>query len=547
MWPAPTKSNLNPTFSSKKEFDGYAVQGVTLETMPGFFLTGTLFLPEGNGPFPAVLSPHGHWSTGRFEHSELASIPGRAIHLAQNGFVVFNYSMIGYNEFENLFPHRFDDSDYQLWGFSAAGLQTWNSYRALDFIEALPYVNPSKIGMTGASGGGTQTFMLTAIDKRIKVAAPVNMISAHFQGGCICENAPALRLQTNNVEIGALAAPRPLLLISTSGDWTTNTPNVEYPAIKAIYKLFDKADQVQNVHLDYPHNYNEDSRKAMYSWFGNWLADDRKIKKEQQKEMPADEFLRAPIPDQFLSTDELFQHYKSAESSRLNALRPHSWASLDRYLETYKTPMAHVLNVSNENSIAKLEELLPAYSTDVQDVRLIVHGETTADQRTAIDLATHLKKEGTTAVLINPFSIIEESMPPDSIAYHTTYNPTTPQLRIKVIQEVAELLNQREDIRQIDLHGVGDAGAITFLARTQLPFVRHTHIDFNARRFASDDDFLQNLNIPLVRKAGDLRTAAALTFPSSLTLEALPHGALKNWIFKMYRDFDALEKLTFIP
>ena len=95
--------------------------------------------------------------------------------------------------------------------------------------------------MTGESAGGTQTFLATAVDRRIRYSAPVNMISAIMQGGSPCENAPGLRLGTSNLEIGALMAPRPMLMISATGDWTRNTPKEEYPAIRSIYDLYDKA------------------------------------------------------------------------------------------------------------------------------------------------------------------------------------------------------------------------------------------------------------------------------------------------------------------
>ena len=179
--------------------------------------------PAGAGPFPAILSPHGHWTYGRLENTALASVPGRAINLARQGFVVFTYDMIGYNDSRQL-PHDLRRaSASSLWGLSLAGLQLWNSIRSVDFLTSLPYVDGDRIGATGASGGGTQTFLLAAVDDRIKVAAPVNMISLHMQGGCLCENEPGLRLDTNNVELAAAIAPRPLLMVSATGDWTKET------------------------------------------------------------------------------------------------------------------------------------------------------------------------------------------------------------------------------------------------------------------------------------------------------------------------------------
>ena len=150
------------------------------------------------------------------------------------GFVVFSYDMIGYNDSRQL-THAFGGPREQLWGLSLAGLQLWNSIRSLDFLESLPYVKRDAIGITGESGGGTQTFMLAAADARVAAAVPVNMISLHMQGGCLCENPPGLRLDTTNVEIAATIAPRPMLMISATGDWTSDTLELEYPAVRALY------------------------------------------------------------------------------------------------------------------------------------------------------------------------------------------------------------------------------------------------------------------------------------------------------------------------
>src|ERR1051325_815746 len=99
------------------------------------------------------------------------------------------------------------------------GLQTWNSIRALDFVTSLPDVDASRIGVPGASGGGTQTFILCAVDPRPTVAFPAVMVSTAMQGGCTCENCSLLRVGTGNIELAALMAPRPLGM-SGADDWT---------------------------------------------------------------------------------------------------------------------------------------------------------------------------------------------------------------------------------------------------------------------------------------------------------------------------------------
>lgn len=267
LLPMPEKRPLGVQVFGRIERKGYTVEKVLLETMPGFYLGGNLYRPLGrSGPFPAIVSPHGHWAYGRLENTNLASIPGRCINLARQGFVVFSYDMVGYDDTMQM-PHVATGKREQLWGFGLLGMQLWDSIRAIDFLETIPDVDRERIGATGASGGATQILMLQAIDDRIKFSSPVNMISSIYQGGSPCENAPLLRIGTNNMEIAALMAPRPMLMVSTTQDWTKNTPRVEFPAMQAMYRLYDKEVNVQTYEVDAPHNYNRESREAVYRFF----------------------------------------------------------------------------------------------------------------------------------------------------------------------------------------------------------------------------------------------------------------------------------------
>src|SRR6266849_2849906 len=203
LLPLPEKTPLRAQVFDEQKHDDYSVAKVYFQSLPGFFVTGNLYAPAGRGPFPAVLLPHGHWIYGRLENTEISSIPGSALSLARQGFVAFTYDMVGYDDSRQL-THAFGGRRESLWGLSLAGLQLWNGIRSLDFLQSRPEVDAERIGAAGASGGGTQTFLLAAVDERVKVAVPVNMISLHMQGGCLCENPPGLRLDTNNVELAAL-------------------------------------------------------------------------------------------------------------------------------------------------------------------------------------------------------------------------------------------------------------------------------------------------------------------------------------------------------
>ncbi|HUT34151.1 MAG TPA: acetyl xylan esterase [Planctomycetota bacterium] len=272
--PEPEKTPLNAQVFGKIEREGYSIEKAYIESRPGFYACGNLFRPLGKkGPFPAVACPHGHWAQGRFGHEgePKGSVPARCITLARMGCVVFAYDMVGYNDSKAQIGHSIAGTRNELWGISLMALQTWNAVRVLDWLQTLPDVDPEKLAVTGCSGGGTQTFMIMGIDPRVKVAAPVNMISCTMQGGCECENAPLLRIETNNMEIGALMAPRPLILCNVSGDWTKETPKVEYPAIRSVFDLCGVPDRVTNVPLQGPHGYPKGHREAVYNFFRKWL------------------------------------------------------------------------------------------------------------------------------------------------------------------------------------------------------------------------------------------------------------------------------------
>jgi len=375
IWPMPEKTPLRPIVYGKVDRDDYTVEKVILESWPGFYVTGNLYRPKDHkGPLPAVLCPHGHWSNGRFhDHGaagvqrEIAQgaekfevggrhpIQARCVQLARMGCLVFQYDMLGYADSVQLpqaLVHGFRKQRPELdkpdrWGLfgpqaelrlqSVFGLQTYNSIRAVDWIASLPEVDPKRIAVTGSSGGGTQTFILCAIDPRPAVAFPAVMVSTAMQGGCTCENACYLRVGTGNIELAALIAPRPLGM-SAANDWTQKLETKGLPELRQHYAMLGVPKLVAGRHFDFGHNYNATSRAMMYEWLNQHLKLGQKSPIEERDYKPlaveemsvwTDEYPKPTGGEAF--EVKLTKQLEAASQKQIDALAPKDPVSLDKF------------------------------------------------------------------------------------------------------------------------------------------------------------------------------------------------------------------------
>jgi dienelactone hydrolase len=554
LWPMPERGPLRAQVFGRIERGDYSVEKVHFESHPGFLVTGNLYRPLGKtGPFPAVLSPHGHWAYGRLENGADGSIPARCISLARQGHVVFSYDMVGYNDSRQV-DHRLMDPRLAQWGIGSLGLHLWNSIRALDFLESLPDVDRERLACTGASGGGTQTFLLSAVDDRVKVTAPVNMISHFMQGGDVCENAPNLRLDTDNVEIAALAAPRPMLMVSAAGDWTRDTPRVEFPAVRAVYELLDAAGKVATVQMIADHNYNQASREAVYGWFSRWLLgrpDASPVaERESTAEQPADllVFHGRGLPEGARTQAQIVERLVEARRAHLAALRPRDAAGLARFREVLGPGLRHALAAERPPAEDLLES--PSRSGVLAGVRdlavgrrgrgdrvplrlwapppesrravLVVHPEgleaVTAREGSLVD---PLRRQGWLVASIDAFNTGSARAWRDtSDRFFTTYNRTDDALRVQDVLTALAWLKTRPGVRSVSLVGLDRAGLWCLLAQALAPDLDAVVAD--AAGFASESDasYLGPISIPLLRSVGGFETALTLGLGSRL----LVHG-----------------------
>jgi dienelactone hydrolase len=538
LWPMPEKTPLNAVIHGKIDREDYTIEKVYFASMPGHYVCGNLYRPKNaKGKIPVVLNPHGHWANGRFTEESPAKIKAdvasggekteagakvplqaAAVGLCRLGCVVFHYDMVG-NADSTVIPHRqgFNSVECELRLQSFLGLQTWNSIRALDFVCTLPDVDTTRIGVTGASGGGTQTFLLCAIDPRPTVAFPAVMVSAKMQGGCICENASLLRVGTNNVELTALFAPKPVAMTGAN-DWTKEIETLGLPELKRIYGLYGVADKVAAKYFPFPHNYNQVSREMLYSWFNKHLGlnNSEPIVERPFTPTPPQELSvfdkDHPRPSDFVPAERLRQLWADATDRQVESLRqkdPERFRDLQRTalrmmcctsLPDKGTTKATQLSVeqregyliwrgtqtrNNTGEEVPLVAIVPDPSqrTGVavvwadlrgkaalftEDGKLIAPVQKLVDQGAAVICADlfltgewHVRGEKPTSVPMQP-QPHHKDVP--FLGYWLGYNRSVPAQRVHDLLSVIGHLPNRKDVKEVWLVGVGDAGPLAGMA-----------------------------------------------------------------------------------
>ncbi len=518
LLPMPVKQPLHPKLSKFADYGDYSIEAVLLETLPGYFLGGNLYRPlHLKGSAPAVLLPHGHWRGGRLENQPAYSVPVLGINLARQGYVVFAYDMVGYNDTRQI-PHSFGGPAEDLWGFHTLGLQLWNSIRALDFVESLHDVDAKRIAATGASGGATQTFLLAAVDDRIKFAAPVNMVSAYMQGGDPCEEAPGLRPDAFNVEFAAMTAPRPMLVVSSTRDWTRHTPAEEFPAIRHIYSLQGVPANVENVHIEAPHNYNRQSREAVYRFLAKHMRPERASFTDVEVAVPADSNLLAFSKSDSLSNlaglAQIFDAWKSAAILQMQNLTD---VQLLREALRYAIGAQWPFQVESRTEGNRIvltragmgDRITGSWMPGRGKPVLIVHpaGSTAALQ---MNVAEEARREGRPLLVIDPFQSKSERAQKEQFdKYFLSYNRTEASVRVQDILTALCFLKEQNRATP-ELIGLGEAGPWSVFAAAVSPIAVDVLADLNGFG-GSDQDFEKRFFIPGLQRVGGLTTALRLT------------------------------------
>jgi hypothetical protein len=587
LWPMPDKTPLNPHIFGRISRDGYSVEKVYIQTLPGFYLAGNLYRPlgHGSGPFPGILNPHGHWKEGRLADNKDGSAAARCISFARQGMVAFTYDMVGYNDthFANADPNKASYDSHrsfgaakadQLWSISLMGLQTWNSIRALDFLESLPDVDKKRLACTGESGGGTQTFMLGAVDPRLAAQAPIVMVSHTMQGGCSCENAPGLRVEYSNMEIAAAPAPRPQILVAATGDWTKATLEVEGPAIAHIYELLKARDKFDFVRFDFGHNYNQTSREAVYGWFGKWLLHNQNpssLKEAPyQKEPDADlqVFPDGKLPEDAMTREQFTESLKKLHQAQWQQMLPTTKTSLDKFKKTMLPAWRHNLELdwletppqiqagewtTNAGYISAKLTIKPCTGGLTIDATYWApsgHAPTkvtvlaqSGDSASPSGLSLMLLQHGLAVLALNQKT---PDQPHDQFAnFYSTYNRTLLQQRVVNLLaacNAAQSLDPRKHFRSsIVLVGTGISGLSALLSA---PGADAVVADVNALDTSDDQTLLgPDLFSPGLRVIGTFEGAALLAAPHPLLLHNTGQNFALDALRTGYKASEATKKL----
>ena len=276
-----------PLLSKIRKHDGYTTQNICIELTPGQHLFGTIYASTKKGKHALIVCPDGHWPM-RYRKDEQQRLGT----LARMGAVCVDFDLYGWGESEKEVGAEAHHTS------RAHVYQAACGYILLDWmLKNRKDIDPERVGVMGGSGGGTHTVLLSLLDERVTASAPVVHLASHFDGGCPCESGKPVQLAAGGTcepELAAVMAPKPMLIVSDGGDWTSSVPTLEFPYLQRIYGFYGAKEQVRNVHLpNERHDFRENKRNAVYDFFIDVFGLDRTMLDESKIEIEPDEQLKS--------------------------------------------------------------------------------------------------------------------------------------------------------------------------------------------------------------------------------------------------------------
>jgi len=349
-WPA-TSAKTPPAVRKLGELDrdGYRLEKLTLETFPGVWMTAHAYVPKAEGKHPAILQVHGHWVGAKQD----PHVQARCIGAVKHGFFVLAVDAFGAGERglgEKLGEYHGEMVAATLYpvGTPLSGLQVYENMRAVDYLQSRPEVEGSKIGITGASGGGNQTMYAGAWDTRFGAAVPVCSVGNYQaylgQACCMCEVVPGALQFTEEWSLLGLTAPRGLMVVNATRDaiqFSVGEAKKSLTRTEKVYSLTGQPGHLRHAVFESPHDYNQQMREAMYGWMKLHLAGEGD---------------GSPLPDPAMTTDdpETIRCYPGDS-------RPDDWLSLTAYAAREGTKALQ--QVRRKSSPAELAERARLFTT----------------------------------------------------------------------------------------------------------------------------------------------------------------------------------------
>lgn len=289
--PLPERTPLNAVVTGTLERDDFKIEKLYFQSRPHLYVTGNLYLPKHlSGRAPAILYVCGHTPAkeGDVSFGNKTKYQHHGAWFAQNGYVCLVIDTLQMGEIEGI--HHGTYRENMWWwnsrGYTPAGVEAWNSIRAIDYLVSRPEVDPERIGMTGRSGGGAYTWYTAALDDRVKVAVPVAGITDlknHVVDGCVEGHCDCMYMvntyRWDFPQVAALVSPRPLLIANTDRDGLFPLDGVMdvYQKVRRLYELAGKGDDIALQLAPGPHEDLQVLQLGAMKWFNHYLKHDDSV------------------------------------------------------------------------------------------------------------------------------------------------------------------------------------------------------------------------------------------------------------------------------
>ncbi len=577
--------------------EGYTLKKITYQSRPGMRVTANLYLPDGPGPFPGVLNAHGHWSQGKIA----VRVQARGHVLARDGFVVLAVDAFGAGE-RGTQPGCFEYHGVGLGasllniGETLLGMQVYDNIRGIDLLQSLDCVDPDKIGVTGASGGGNQTMWVSALDDRVKASVPVVSVGSFesyvTRANCICELLPGGLTFVEEWAVLGLIAPRPLLILNALQDSNPTFYVTEmirsFNAAREIYRHYGAVDNISYQAIDLPHGYWPEMRRQMLGWFRLWLKGEgqgRPCDEPDFKDLTEDEcrcFLGEERPSSVISIAEYVSPiaHRLAQGHLEGDTLPDPEDKRNELEELLQLPILYdvgfdsearvtienglqidKLHLESEPGIPLPLTIISRPRTNPREAVLVIHPE---GKQTALDrLSLSEMVSGDRAVVLADLRGTGEtcwdSEPVYGCAFHSEARAALWLGRtmigdwVRDIEAIAGYLKYQCEIKELNLLAFGETGLAALAAAALEDEYASVEVrDMLGSYLREGEDITQSMavHIPGILKWGDISMLAALSLaPVCITCPVdwagQPYDAARSSVLQA--DTERLSTLMGVP